>query len=119
MDQLSGPALVGEHFLVEILTMRGSLTYLPDRGCGFLENLSYANTEFDIFNAFAAARLRLHENLSLALRGRSPDEQYKDASLEEIGLRPDGVMLLRFRVETRSGDHQVVSLPPLGIADES
>lgn len=77
---LTGLVKLGQRFLVELLTERGSMTFLPTRGSTFMTEarLGYIRTSQDLFSAFTRGLL----DVSRSMRA---EEQSTDREDERFG----------------------------------
>ncbi len=111
-DCVEGLALLAQRFLLELLTERGSMYYLPKRGCDFIARLRKAKTEFDIIVAFAAARAQLKRNLRNDEKELPLDACYKSASVGQMSIS-NSEIVLEFVVRSRSNETITITTPVL------
>jgi hypothetical protein len=114
---LAGADQVAQQFVIELLTERGSMRWLPLRGCSFLRLLRRSRTEHDVFAAWAASRNRIRNNLRTRQAVRRPSECFADATLEQLTIDPAGDLLLTFRVRLADGQEQDITTPPIRVTD--
>lgn len=93
-DSVSGIYRLAQRFLLELLTVQGSMRYLPKRGCNFIKSLQQTViTEFDVFIAFAIAKRDIARNLRNEDKTNKPHEKYKNCKLNRITLDNDGIII--------------------------
>lgn len=111
---VTGPVMLGQRVLVELLTDATSLAYLPFRGTHFLPLLRSAHaTELDVFAAFATALAELTTNLQREEATTDPDnERFLAASIANVVILP-GALQMSLNVVARSGGTSVLELPLL------
>ena len=110
LSLVTGSDLVVQRFLLELLTLKGSITYRPTRGTDFLTRLRNGSihTELDIRAAFARSEAQIRSNLKHEESTTSPlNERYKKAVLASVSLFPGGCVL-NIQLETMAGS---VTLP--------
>lgn len=108
-----GPRKLAQRFIIELMTERGSLKYLPNRGTAFIAAAKTGQilTEVDIFSSFAIALLTIKDNLKAEEADEDPDdERLDDAEIEEVILTP-GVVSLKIRVHTLAGTSVGINIP--------
>jgi hypothetical protein len=84
---LTGVAKLGQRFLMELLTKRGSMRFLPNRGCNFMieAQLGYIRTQFDLLSSFSRALLDVAENLKNEEADTDPlDERFGSAEIDSL-----------------------------------
>lgn len=110
---VTGVIKLVQRFLLELLTEKGELVYLPERGTKFLPLLrNGAATSWEVNAAFAIALLDLEPNL-LAEEEDSDlelDEQYQAAELKNIQVTP-GMLTATIAIQNKAGFIYNVSLP--------
>ncbi len=110
---VSGIRKLGQQFIIELMTIKGSMKYFPERGTSFLPRLKQARTEADVLIALAVANKELKRNLRIGTTSRTPkDERYKDASVESIEL-VDTSVVIGFVVRSVAGTTIRVTAPPI------
>lgn len=101
----AGVQKLAQRFLIELLTEKGSLTYLPLRGCDFMREarLGLWQTPLDIMSSFSSSLLDIKDNLTLEETGIEPsDERFLNAELLTVTLS-DGEAAITVRVTSRAG----------------
>lgn len=110
---LTGIRKLAQRFLLELFTERGSMRYLPDRGCDFLTAARQGRlrTPFDVLAAFSAALVDIRQNLtSEETDADPPDEQFADATVAALTVRP-GFLALTLRITSQAGTSREVLAP--------
>lgn len=109
----TGVQKLAQRFLLEFLTEKGSLTFLPERGCAFLRllRLGYLRTEADVAVEFNFAVLEIKQNLTGDEVATTPnDERFQNAVLDSVALDADA-MTLNITITSVAGDTREVILP--------
>jgi hypothetical protein len=110
----TGIQKLAQRFLIELLTERGSLEYLPARGTFFITQIraGIIRTSQDLFVAFSAAERELRNNLRLEdnLENDPQDEQYQSATLTNASLFGD-TAILNIDVTSAAGTTRKVIYP--------
>ena len=105
-ELVTGPAKACQRFLMLLLTINGSIAYLPERGCQFMADALRGlwRTPADVDRSFAFSRIDVLRQL-LAEQGDAapPDEQVAEAALLSVGLA-GGMATLRIALTTAAGD---------------
>jgi hypothetical protein len=86
---ITGIAKLGQRFLLELLTERGSIRFLPARGCDFMleARLGLIRTQSDLISAFTRSMLDVGETLTAEEEDSdSLDERFGSASIDNIQL---------------------------------
>jgi hypothetical protein len=111
---INGVARLAQKFVIELMTERGSMQYLPERGSHFLPRLRrIKRNEFAILGSFAAARQEIKRNLRKEeTRYSRPDERIKHATIRFIHLDEASVWL-DITVFARDGSSFDVATPPI------
>ncbi len=101
-----------QRFLLELLTRRGSMTFLPDRGCDFLTQAARGfRTEMDVSVEFALAIVDISRNLQAEETDEWPDdERFADAELTGI-LLSSSQLSLSIRLTSRAGTSRTFIAP--------
>lgn len=110
---ITGISKLVQRFIVELLTEKGSLDYLPDRGTLFMTTLrlGLVRTSQDLFATFNSAVQDVRLNLQLEEQDTDPnDERYQNAELISTSLLGDTTTLV-VRITSRAGDTRVVTYP--------
>lgn len=85
-----------QRWLIEFLTVQGSLTYLPARGCAFMLLLRQGqlHTTTDIEQAFFLSAQQVQLNLTAEETAAMPeDEQFASAALDSVTISGETVSL--------------------------
>lgn len=111
----AGVQKLAQRWMLEFLTIRGTMRYLPDRGTTFLTELRAGGlrTEADVQTAFLTARLQAAKNLRTEDAGAADpdDEKYADAALLSTAIRPNGTLVLTVAITSLAGTSRKVILP--------
>lgn len=107
-ETVSGVPFAAQRVIIELMTIQGSIQYMPRRGSKFLTYLMRgANSERDVFVAFAAARNDILTNLQSEDLATDPlDEQIDNVQLLNLAVLPGSVMM---RVGVTSKDKSVIT----------
>ena len=118
-DPGSGPALItgivklAQRWMLEFLTVRGSLVGLPTRGCSFLQAAAAGSltTETDVFQQFLLASAEIETNLrSDESDTDEEDERYAGCLLQAFSLS-NGRMTLTVLISSAAGASRVIQIP--------
>lgn len=93
---VTGVLKLAQRFVVVLLTRRGSLPLLPERGTTLLDELASgrATTTQDVHAAFASAVGEAARQLRALERADDPDdERFADATLDRVGWDGAGPQL--------------------------
>lgn len=111
---IAGIAKLAQRFLIELLTERGSLNYLPTRGTFFITQIraGLLQTTQDLFTSFSAAEVQVGINLRAEdnLNNYPTDEQYASAQLLKAELNQDNAYL-QIQVNSVAGTTRQVIYP--------
>lgn len=110
---ITGISKLVQRFIVELLTEKGSLDYLPDRGTFFMTSLRLGliRTSQELFASFNAAAQDVRINLQREETNTDPsDEKYSNAELISTSLLGDTATLV-VRITSQAGDSRVVTYP--------
>lgn len=107
---ISGIDLLSQRFLIELLTIKGSIKYMPDRGCHFINRIKKAQNEYDIIVAFEASKSTIKKNL-LKDTGISGDI-YLNAKIESIYIS-DNELYININVTDRLNKSSTIMTPNL------
>lgn len=105
---------LAQRWLIEFLTIRGSMKYKPDRGCDFMQEVRSQSlrTENDIYSGFLASRSQVAANLRAEDVETDPaDERYAGSELLSVVIRPDRTMVLTVEITSAAGTSRKVILP--------
>ena len=109
----AGIQKLAQRFLLELLTIRGSILYDPTRGTNFLAEAQAGqlNTQLDVYGAFARAVKVASVNLISDESSTDPlDERFKSASIDSIAVAP-GVARIFVTLASRAENNRTVLLP--------
>lgn len=109
----TGIQKLGQRFLLELLTARGTMRYLPERGTDFMGALvrGELRTTFDVTQAFNIAVQQAQYNLQLEEAPTDPDdERFARADLEGVAIVGDS-LAMRISVRSRAGTSRQVIMP--------
>ena len=109
----TGIQKLAQRWILEFLTEKGSLRYLPLRGCTFLTAARAGNltTELDVFQAFLLSKNAMENNLFNEETGLEPaDERYNSCSLNSVVISQDTVTL-NFTIVSRAGSSRKIIIP--------
>jgi hypothetical protein len=104
---------LAQRWLLEFLTIRGTVRFAPTRGTRFMQHF-YAGrfrTEADIATSFAFAGVEAGDNLRDEEVATMPDDERFDyAALQKIAILP-GLIQLTVRIVSLAGTSRNVILP--------
>lgn len=109
-----GVQKLAQRWLIEFLTIRGTMKYKPLRGSDFMAELrsQALRSENDVYAAFLAARGQVATNLRAEDLPEDPaDERYADARLLSVTLRSDRTVVLTVDIMSAAGTARKVILP--------
>jgi hypothetical protein len=109
----TGAQKLAQRWALEFLTERGSMPYLPARGCDFMTQIRQGRvrTQNDIIANFTSASLAITRNLRQEEYEGMPDEERFDrALLANVILHP-GYADLRVIIVSRAGINRTVIFP--------
>lgn len=110
----TGVQKLSQRWLLEFMTRRGSMGFhLQGRGSDFLRwaDQGTLRSEFDVRAYFNFAAQQVKTNLTAEDDDQTPDdERLSHSVLEQIAVQP-GVLSLRIRIVSLSGDSRQVILP--------
>ncbi len=110
---VSGIAALAQRFMIELLTISGSMQYLPNRGCNFLSRVRVAKTEYDVMIAFGSSVNRVRRNLHSDETGYMPaDARYGSVKLNRIVL-VEGSLRLELTVRSKANTFAHVFTPEI------
>jgi len=105
---------LAQRWLIEFLTIRGSMKYKPERGCDFMAEVraQALRSEQDVYAAFMGSRSQVANNLRGEDLDTDPaDERYANAELLSVVIRPDRTMVLTVQITSAAGTARKVILP--------
>ena len=109
----AGIQKLAQRWILEFLTERGSLGYLPDRGCDFMLLLRQGElrTTLDAEQAFYLSAQQVQSNLRAEEDiGMPEDEQLDRAELLSLAVAADQ-LTLSVQVHSRAGTSRAALLP--------
>lgn len=109
----TGAQKLAQRWALEFLTERGSMPYLPERGCDFMTQIRQGRvrTQNDIIANFTSASLAITRNLRQEeYEGMPDDERFDRALLVNVILHP-GYADLRVIIVSRAGITRTVIFP--------
>lgn len=110
-----GVQKLAQRWMLEFLTIRGTMKYAPERGTDFLAALRAGSlrTESDVQSAFLTARLQAAKNMRADdVSVTDPDDEtYADAELLSVAIRPDRTLVLTVEITSLAGTSRKVILP--------
>lgn len=95
-EVLTGLAKLGQRFLLELFTEKGSLPFAPAQGSTFMTEArqGYIRTPADLTAAFTRAMLDIRQHLVSDTQATDPlDEQFADATLQGVDFSPGAAQL--------------------------
>lgn len=113
-DVVTGLAQLAQRVAIELMTEKGSLTYLPKRGTSFLTRLRAGafRSEHSLLTSFAAAAVDIVANLQSEEKyGDDADERIGTLSLQKVELDGSGGIQLTLRIYSRAGNPATLTLP--------
>ena len=109
----TGVQKLAQRWVLEFLTIQGSMPFLPTRGCSFLEELytGQLRTETDVYQAFLSATLTINANLwAEETADMHPEDRFARAELLSVTLGT-GYIKLHISITSQAGDSRGVILP--------
>lgn len=113
---ISGIVKLGQRFLIELLTMKGSLRHRPERGSTFMIEVygQRIRTVTDLYAAFARGLVDVQRNLTAEDRESDPlDEQYAGATITRAEFQGGQAKVF---VAVRSRDAHAVAIMPITVS---
>lgn len=111
----TGIQKLAQRVLLELLTERGTMMYLPDRGTNFMYEARTGcfRTQLDIYGAMSRALVDVRRNLRLEESSSdSDDERYKTAEIIQVVYTPGEAKIW---VRVHSQDDNAVGLLPISV----
>ncbi len=113
----SGAKKLCQKFVIELLTEKGSLEYLPERGTTFLSRIKSASKELDVIAAFSVALRQVIKNFKKEYDRDTPSsERLKSASIVNILVHDEAIQIL-LAVLTMDGRTEYVITPYLPVSE--
>ena len=111
---VTGKSKLVQRFVIELLTERGSLSYLPDRGCSFVTLLRKGTTgTWDLMSAFSSSLLDVISNLSAedkVTNTTDPTEMLSTVELISLLVDP-GLISLQVRLSNQANERFDITIP--------
>jgi hypothetical protein len=110
---IQGGQKLVQRFLLQLLTVQGSILYRPQIGTNFVPELQtpLGSNESDVFAAFAAAMLTLGPNMwAEELVTDPPDERFSSATMTQLTVG-SGSLSATIVIVSLAGGTQTMSLP--------
>lgn len=109
----TGAQKLGQQWLIEFLTVRGTKLHDPDAGCDFMGQLyrGEIQTTLDAEQAFYLSAGQVGRTLEGIITSATPDDEaYEDAELLSLTISGD-LLKLNVRIVSRAGTSREVILP--------
>lgn len=110
----TGVIKLSQRWLLEFMTVRGSMPFLPERGADFIRAARQGRlrTEADVNVEFRFAVEDVRQNLVAEEPADMPDdERYADASLDQLLLTENGELAITVTITNVAGDTRTVVVP--------
>lgn len=112
----TGIVKLGQRFLIELLTERGSVPHRPARGSTFMVEISaqYIRTVTELYAALARGLIDVRRNLRAEETDDDPlDEQYGGAEIVNVELQAGNAKVF---IAVRSRDPAAVAILPIEVS---
>lgn len=109
----TGIQKLAQRFLIELMTEKGSMTYLPLRGCDFMRDarLGYWRSVLDVMASFSASLIDIKQNLQAEESvDDDDDERFSDAEVVAVTLEGDSASIT-IRVTSLAGTDRTFITP--------
>lgn len=109
----TGIQKLAQRFLLELLTEKGSIPHLPNRGCQFMTdaNAGTFQNQYDVLASFSQALVDITENLQAEESLSDPDdERFDSAEVENISFA-NGSASVTVRIYSLAGSSREVIAP--------
>lgn len=113
---------LAQRWMLEFLTIRGSMRYLQNRGSDFVSTLRAGSlrTDDDVRTAFLVARRQVSDNLLAEETDNDPDdERYASADLTAVTIQTNSTVVLNVEIRSQAGTSRTLILPltvgPVGV----
>ena len=109
----AGIQKLAQRFVLELLTIKGTICYDPDRGTNFMleAQTGQLNTQLDVYGAFARAVDQIGINLVGDEVASDPlDERFDSATIDSIAVEP-GVAHIYVTLNSRAANSRSVLIP--------
>jgi hypothetical protein len=113
-ERITGSLKLAQRYVCRLMTLRGSIPYLPNHGCNFIAALRVTGmaTESDVFTAFSAAQIELGPSLRSEENAEDPtNERFGKAILNSVTLLADDTLELDVSVYSLAGNPTTVKIP--------
>jgi hypothetical protein len=110
----TGIIKLSQRWLLEFMTARGSMPFLPERGADFIRAARQGRlrTEADVNVEFRFAVEDVRQNLVAEESDDMPaDERYASASLDQLLLTENGELAITVTVTSIAGDARTIVVP--------
>lgn len=110
---IAGIQKLAQRFVLELCTEKGSMKYLPERGCDFMLDAKIGGwrTPAEVESSFNGAMIDIERNLMEEEADSDPlDERFASATLDAVSLASDRVVL-HITVLSRAGASRTVLYP--------
>lgn len=110
---ISGTLKLAQRFILELMTEKGSIPYLPTRGTTFITEAKYGEliTEVDVYSSFALALLDIATNLNDEELTTDPtDESFDTAQILNVIIGNESVSL-NIKIISKAGTSQNIQIP--------
>lgn len=113
-EVVTGAIKLAQRWLLEFLTIRGSMPFLPERGSSFIAAARQGRlrTEADVLAEFDFAADEIRQSLIAEEPADMPDdERYGNVTLDQLLLTEDAGLALRITILSVAGAARSVILP--------
>ncbi len=110
---VTGIVKLAQRWLMEFMTIRGSMPGLPDRGCDFFGQIARGElrTSVDAGQAFYLSAEQVRANIIAEETVTDPDdESYADVTLIAVVV-DRGKLTIRVKIDSRAGTSRYAILP--------
>jgi hypothetical protein len=112
----TGIVKLGQRFLIELLTVRGSVPHKPGRGSSFMGEVQsqYIRTVTELYAALARGLIDVRRNLRAEESPDDPlDEQYGTAQIVNVELQAGNAKVF---IAVSSRDPEAVAILPIEVS---
>lgn len=117
-DEAAGQVFTGiyrlvQSWLMRLLTIKGSMPYLPDEGCEFLQDAMTGRwyDEESVRDSFEAAALEIARQFENEQEELTEDEQLDKAELTDVAMTSDGKVSLYITISSKAGESRSLIAP--------
>ena len=102
-----------QRWLLEFITVQGSMPFLPKRGCSFFQQLRAGNlrTVLDLQQSFYLAARQVYDNLTAEDKTTDPNDEQLDSAELQTAVLSGANASLAIKVNSKAGDARIVLLP--------